>query len=138
MKLKPRQPKPPIPLIQQVRETPEVVQALGEEAEAVGISSTEALRQILRAFVDKPWTLSEGKTPGRKTAAWANIKAPQELVDAFTHHTDTAGISAAYLGSTSWWELVATGRAVAAHAVATGRADAVFAHRPLAFSGTFF
>lgn len=52
--------------------------------------------------------------------------------------TDIAGISAAYLGSTSWWELVASGRASAPDRSAIARADTVFAHRPLAFCGSFF
>lgn len=52
--------------------------------------------------------------------------------------TDVGGISAAYLGSTSWWDLIATGRAEAAEPAAVARADAVFSHRPLAFCGTFF
>lgn len=52
--------------------------------------------------------------------------------------TDIAGLSAAYLGSTSWWDLTATARATAADPRAVARADAVFGHRPLAFSGTFF
>jgi len=51
--------------------------------------------------------------------------------------TDIAGLSAAYMGSTSWQVLHASGR-VAGHADATARADDLFAHRPLAFSGSFF
>lgn len=51
--------------------------------------------------------------------------------------TDPAGLGAAYLGSTSWWELVASGRA-SGDADAVRRADALFAHRPLAFCGSFF
>lgn len=51
--------------------------------------------------------------------------------------TDVAGISTVYLGSTSWWDLVATGRA-AGGVDAARQADTVFNHRPLAFSGTFF
>jgi len=58
--------------------------------------------------------------------------------DAADLTTDVAGISAAYLGSTSWWDLTATGRATATDGAAIARADAVFAHRPLAFSGSFF
>lgn len=52
--------------------------------------------------------------------------------------TDIAGLSAAYLGSTPWWELVAVGRASASAHDATRRADALFAHRPLAFCGSHF
>ena len=46
-------------------------------------------------------------------------------------------ISAAYMGSTSWTELCAAGKAHADDAAA-GRADDVFAHRPAAWCGSFF
>ena len=52
--------------------------------------------------------------------------------------TDIAGLSAAYLGSTSWADLTSAGRAEANDDAAVRRADAVFAHRPLTFSGSFF
>lgn len=52
--------------------------------------------------------------------------------------TDAAGLGATYMGSTSWWDLVAAGRATAASDDAIARADALFAHRPLAFAGSFF
>ena len=51
--------------------------------------------------------------------------------------TDIAGLSAAYLGSTSWWELAASGRA-AGTPDAVRRADTLFSHRPLAFCGSLF
>jgi predicted acetyltransferase len=47
-------------------------------------------------------------------------------------------LSAAYLGSTSWTELCASGKAHALDDDAAGRADDVFAHRPTAWCGTFF
>ena len=47
-------------------------------------------------------------------------------------------ISAAYLGSTSWTELCATGKAHPLDGDAAERADDVFAHRPAAWCGTFF
>lgn len=69
------------------------------------------------------WTMSgDGAT---RTAATPDLS------------TDVAGLGAAYLGSTSWWELVASGRAEG-DADAVRRADALFAHRPLAFCGSFF
>lgn len=70
------------------------------------------------------WQLGDGAA--RASSATADIS------------TDVAGISAAYLGSTSWWELVASGRASAPDHAAITRADSVFAHRPLAFCGSFF
>lgn len=51
---------------------------------------------------------------------------------------DAAGLGAVYMGSTSWWDLAASGRATATSDDAVTRADALFAHRPLAFSGSFF
>ncbi len=47
-------------------------------------------------------------------------------------------ISAAYMGSTSWTELCAAGKADANDDDAAGRADDVFAHRPAAWCGSFF
>jgi predicted acetyltransferase len=47
-------------------------------------------------------------------------------------------ISAAYMGSTSWTELCASGRADATNPDAAGRADDVFVHRPAAWCGSFF
>jgi predicted acetyltransferase len=50
---------------------------------------------------------------------------------------DIAALSAAYLGSTSWWTLAAAGR-VAGSAEAVARADDLFSHRPGAWCGSFF
>lgn len=52
--------------------------------------------------------------------------------------TDVTGVSAAYLGGTSWWLLVASGRVAEQVAGAAARADALFAHRPAPFCGSFF
>lgn len=64
--------------------------------------------------------------PATRTDACADIR------------TDIAGISAAYMGATSWWELVGSGWAAATDPAAVRRADALFAHRPLTFSGSHF
>ncbi len=50
---------------------------------------------------------------------------------------DIATLSAAYLGSTSWHSLASVGR-VSGDAAAVARADDLFAHRPLAWCGSFF
>jgi len=88
---------------------------------AVSISVTDAL--LPRN--DGTWTV---------TAAGAvrdDARAP-DLV------TDVAGLSAAYLGGTSWYTLVATGRVEECAPRSTARADELFASRPLPFCGTFF
>lgn len=51
--------------------------------------------------------------------------------------TDIATLSAAYYGSTSWHELAAAGRVHATGDVVRA-GDALFAHRPLAWAGSFF
>lgn len=52
--------------------------------------------------------------------------------------TDIASLSAAYLGSTSWWELAARGGAHPLHDDALRLADELFAVRPFAFCGSDF
>ena len=52
--------------------------------------------------------------------------------------TDIAGLSAAYLGGTSWFTLVATGRARTTEPTAVALADALFRATPGPFCGTFF
>ena len=52
--------------------------------------------------------------------------------------TDIAGLSAAYLGGTTWHSLAATGRATAANPADITLADALFHSTPLPFCGTFF
>jgi predicted acetyltransferase len=49
-----------------------------------------------------------------------------------------AELSAAYLGGTSWWELAAGGRIEAGSPGVVAAADALFAHRPAPFCGSFF
>jgi predicted acetyltransferase len=51
---------------------------------------------------------------------------------------DVAGVSAAYLGGTSWKALVATGRVTERSPGAASIADDLFASVPLPFCGTFF
>lgn len=85
--------------------------------------------EVAGAFADTPATSGRWRIGGGRAE---RTDAPADLV------TDVAGLSAAYLGSTSWWDLTATGRATASDPSAVGRADTVFAHRPLAFCGSFF
>jgi len=60
------------------------------------------------------------------------------VVDEPDLHGDVAGVSAAYLGGTSWATLVATGRVSERTSGAAVRADDLFASIPLPFCGTFF
>lgn len=48
--------------VPQVRELHEHLEALGAKAQAVGIPTTEALRQIIAHFVENPFDLDPGKT----------------------------------------------------------------------------
>ena len=61
-----------------------------------------------------------------------------ESPDAADVRAGVDALSAAYMGSTTWTELCACGQAVGVDDGAAGRADDVFAHRPAAWSGTFF
>lgn len=81
------------PMFRQVRETPEIVQALAKEAERVGICSSEAIRQIVRAYNREPFDFQPGKTQGFKKAVWANIKADQQTIDAFSAHCQRQGVA---------------------------------------------
>jgi predicted acetyltransferase len=60
-----------------------------------------------------------------RTSDRAELSAPIEAV------------SASYMGAISWSDLLSTGR-VSGDADAAARADALFAHRPATWSGTFF
>jgi predicted acetyltransferase len=51
---------------------------------------------------------------------------------------DITTLSAAYLGGTTWTELVGSGRALADDLAAAGAADSLFASRPAPFCGSFF
>ncbi len=51
---------------------------------------------------------------------------------------DIGTLSAAYLGGTSWRELVDAGRVEVRRADAAADADSLFTQRPAPFCGTFF
>ncbi|MFN8052340.1 MAG: sterol carrier protein domain-containing protein [Acidimicrobiales bacterium] len=87
-----------------------------------------------------PVTIAVAERDGTTRGTWRVAGEGAERSDGATPDvtTDIAGLSAAYLGSTSWWELVATGRATATGPAAIVGADALFASRPLAFCGSFF
>jgi predicted acetyltransferase len=90
---------------------------------------------VARAWGDAPPVVVEVTGAGRWRIGGGKVEATEADAEL---STDVDGLSAAYLGSTSWWDLTATSRATAADGGAVRRADAVFANRPLAFCGTFF
>jgi predicted acetyltransferase len=73
------------------------------------------------------------------SATWRIGAAGAEPVDEPADLTASiADLSAAYLGGTSWWGLVASGAVHATSPEAVAIADTLFASRPLPFCGTFF
>lgn len=87
--------KPPKPVFNQVRETPAVVKALADEASNVGISATEALRQIIAGYLANPFAFAPGISKGRKSAVWDNIKSDPATIEAFTRLATEHGVSVA-------------------------------------------
>ena len=82
-----------------------------------------AVTDPLIARNDGTWEIDAGGV--RRTDAPADI------------HTDITGISAAYLGGTSWHTIAATGRATG-EAATIVTADNLFGSTPLPFCGSFF
>lgn len=95
MKLKASPPSRPRPVFVQIRETPEVVKSLADEAASAGIVSTEALRQIIADYNAHPFEFAPPIRAGRKTHLWSNIKSDQATVDTFTAHARRQGVSVA-------------------------------------------
>lgn len=72
-----------------------MVQALAQEAAAVGITATEALRQIVVDYNARPWPFRPRSPNADKTAVWANIASDQPTIDKFTRHAKRHGVSVA-------------------------------------------
>lgn len=84
-------------------------------------------------------TDDERPHPDRLAGRWRIDAGGAARTDAAADLVTTIdGISAAYLGATSWASLTAVGVAQAVDRPALERADARFAVHPLAFSGTYF
>lgn len=79
----------------QVKEDPAVVQALAEAAKKEGISSSEALRQIIAGYLANPFPFVQTKYRHKKTDVWSNIRSDKETVDRFTRHAEMHGVSVA-------------------------------------------
>lgn len=77
------------------------------------------------------WRVAAGGAERIAGSATAVAAATADIV------VDITALSAAYLGSTSWHDLVAAGDATASPD-AIERADALFVHRPQAFCGSHF
>ena len=75
-----------------VRDTPEVVKALAEVAAAEAISSTDAIRQVIKEYLEQPFKFEPERF---KTAVWANVRTDQATVDAFAAHAHAHGVSVA-------------------------------------------
>jgi hypothetical protein len=79
-----------------VRDTPDIFQALGAHSEAVGVSTSEVLRQIVAHYNAKPWRLKEKATRGVKSARWgyyANHFDERDALTVFQKHATKHGVS---------------------------------------------
>lgn len=81
--------------------------------------------------VDDPWYADNCGTFHLGAAGARRVDEPAEL------HAPIAALSAAYLGSVSWRDLLLVG-GVTGSADAAARADALFTTHPTTWSGTFF
>lgn len=90
--IQPKSNSTPSCVINQVRETPEIVQALKSEASQVGIFVPEAIRQIIRGYNRKPFAMKPGLSPGRKSAVFAAIDIDKATHDAFKEHCERHGV----------------------------------------------
>jgi predicted acetyltransferase len=82
--------------------------------------------------VDDPWYPDNTATFRVSSSGVERTDADAEL------HAPIASLSATYMGTTTWRDLVAVGRVRAATDDAAGRADRLFTHYPGTWSSTFF
>ena len=102
------------------------------DVEAALLARTYGEGAPVAIAVSDPWYPDNGGTYLVGDDGVERTSGPAELVapiDAF---------SAAYMGSVAWRDLVAAGRVRAEVRSAAARADALFAHHPTSWSGTFF
>jgi hypothetical protein len=79
-------------LMPYVRENPLVLDALAKEAKAKGVSTYEAVRQLVRGFVADPFPLStDFEAP--KSSAYGAIRCDKTVVDAFRALATEQGLS---------------------------------------------
>lgn len=93
-----------------------------------------AVGEVTIAVTD-PWFPDNDGTWRVGSSGAARVEVAADAADLVT---DIAGLSAAYLGGTAWYELAVAGRVVEAAAGALAVADALFASRPLPRCGSFY
>ena len=93
---------------------------------AVTIAVTDPL------FPDNDGTWRVSASGAERLASSAADATGADLV------TDVAGLAAAFMGGTAWYELVFAGKVSERTPGAVGVADALFASRPLPRCGSFF
>ena len=77
-----------------VREDPDVVQRLGETADKAGVSSPEAIRQLLAAYVARPYDLEKLPIARRGlTSRLGPVKLDAGVLKAFQAHAEDAELS---------------------------------------------
>ncbi len=94
MRLRPRPTSKASP--HQVREVPEVAQALAIQAAAAGVSTAEALRQIVAHYNARPWPFQparRGATKSTQLGYYAILPEDQRALAAFQRHARKHGVS---------------------------------------------
>lgn len=82
-------------VLTQVREDPAIIAALASEAERAGITSTEAIRQLIDNYLANPWYFKPRAASDAKTGIWSAIKMPDMVIRDFTAHAERGGVSVA-------------------------------------------
>lgn len=68
--------------------------ALSKQSKKAGITTSEAIRQLLTGFLTQPFSLiSEMLTDGAKDRNWAPLRAEPALVASITKAANKAGVS---------------------------------------------
>ena len=77
-----------------VREDPEVVQRLADVADKAGVSSPEAIRQLLAAYVARPYDLEKLPVARRGlTSRLGPVKLDAAVLEGFKRHAEDAELS---------------------------------------------
>lgn len=82
-------------VLTQVREDPAIIAALSREAARAGITSTEAIRQLIDGYLANPWDFKPRAASKAKTGVWSAIKAPEQVIQDFSAQAERCGVSAA-------------------------------------------
>ena len=79
-----------------IRETPDLATAFVLHAASSGVSTCEALRQIVAHYNAKPWRFKKERTPGTKSARWgyyASHRSQKDALAVFQKHATKHGVS---------------------------------------------